>query len=464
MREHKLTLFLACLAQFMVIVDLAIVNVALPTIQEQLNMSQSSLQWIVVAYGLLFGGFLLLGGRLGDLLGRRKVLLGGLGLFTLSSFAAGIANSAELLIAARGVQGFAAALIAPSALSIVANTFKEGKDRNAALGIFGATGGLAGTAGVLAGGFLTDGPGWEWIFLVNVPIGIILIGLALRHLPADIVEKGVHRFNAGAAVTVTAGLMALVYGLTHGAEDSWSSPITVGSFIASALLLASFALIEQRSRAPLVHFDVFKNRLSAGAMFTGFFGFGALFAFIFTSSLFMQHQLGYSPTQAALAWLSATLTAFVVAMITGSKLITKFSPKTLLTAALTAQLVGILWMTRMPAEPSFAVDVLPALFFGGGVGGGLLGPVVQISALTGVQPRRFGLISGLVETMREIGSVMVIAISSTMLAVYASTGNNFKPAYLAIAAAPLIGLAVVTFTFRGRHANARVPQEVAAEA
>lgn len=454
MRNHKLTLFLACLAQFMVIVDLAIVNVALPTIQEQLKMSQGSLQWIVVAYGLLFGGFLLLGGRLGDLLGRRKVLLAGLSLFTIASLAAGIANSAELLIIARAVQGFAAALIAPSALSIVANTFKEGQERNAALGIFGATGGLAGTVGVLGGGFLTDGPGWEWIFLVNVPIGIFLIALAMRHLPIDIVEKGVHRFNAGAAVAVTAGLMALVYGLTRGAESGWMSSVTLGSFLASVLLLVAFVLIELRSRAPLVHFDVLKNRLSAGSMAAGFFGFGALFAFIFTSSIFMQHQLHYSPTHTGVAWLSSTITAFIFAMLTGTKLITKFSPKALLTMGLLALLIAALWMVRMPDQAVFVTDVLPSLLLAG-IGGGMIGPVVQISALTGVQPKRFGLVSGLVETMREIGSVMVIAVVSTALAIHTSSLDGFHSGYLAIGASALIGLGVVAISFRKRSANAK---------
>jgi EmrB/QacA subfamily drug resistance transporter len=454
MRHHKLTLILACLAQFMVIVDLAIVNVALPTIQEQLRMSQSSLQWIVVAYGLLFGGFLLLGGRLGDLLGRRKILVTGLGVFTLASLAAGLANSAELLIIARAVQGLGAALIAPSALSIVANTFTEGKERNAALGIFGATGGLAGTVGVLGGGLLTDGPGWEWIFLVNVPIGIVLIGLALKHLPSDIVDKGMHRFNAGAAVTVTAGLMALVYGLTHGAEGGWDSPITLGSFLASILLLLTFVFIELRSRAPLVHFEIFKNRHSAGAMFAGFFGFGALFAFIFTSSLFMQHQLHYSPTHTGVAWLASTLTAFMFAMLTGSKLITKFSPRSLLASGLLSLLLAALWMIRMPAEATFVIDVLPALLLAG-IGGGIIGPVVQISALTGVQPKRFGLLSGMIETMREIGSVMVIAIVSTMLAIRTSSLDGFHAGYLVIATSALLGLGIVAITFRKRHADAK---------
>lgn len=447
MRKNLLTLILACLAQFIAIVDLAIVNVALPTIQHQLGMSQSSLQWIVVAYGLLFGGFLLLGGRLGDLVGRRKILITGLSLFTAASLAAGLAGSAEFLIVARAVQGFGAALIVPSALSILANTFKEGKERNAALGIFGATGGLAGTVGVLGGGLLTDSLGWESIFLVNVPIGILLIALAFKHLPSDIVQKGVHKFNAGAAITITAGLMTLVFGLTKGAEAGWGSPITLGSFLVSALLLAAFVFIEQRSSAPLVHFDIFKNRTSAGAMITGFFGFGALFAFIFASSLFMQSQLHFTPTQTGVAWLASTVTSFVFAMLTGSKLVSKFPLKSLLVSGLLSLLLAALWMYRVPADASFVVDVLPA-FLLMGIGGGIIGPVIQISALTGVRPERFGLISGVVETLREIGSVMIIAAVSTALAVHALLADGFQWAYLVIAGAAILGLGVVAFSFR----------------
>lgn len=447
MRKNLLTLILACLAQFIAIVDLAIVNVALPTIQQQLGMSQGALQWIVVAYGLLFGGFLLLGGRLGDLVGRRRTLITGLGLFTAASLAAGLAGSAEFLIVSRAIQGFGAALIVPSALSILANTFKEGKDRNTALGIFGAVGGLAGTVGVLSGGLITDSLGWQWIFLVNVPIGALLIALAFKRLPVDVVEKGVHKFNAGAAVTVTAGLMALVFGLTKGAEAGWSSPITLGSFAVSALLLVAFVYIESRSSAPLVHFDIFKNRTSAGAMITGFFGFGALFAFIFAGSLFMQSQLHYTPTQTGLAWLASTITSFVVAMITGYKLASKFPLKGLLLTGLLSLAVAALLMYRVPADATFIIDVLPA-FLLMGIGGGMMGPVVQISALSGVQPNRIGLISGVVETLREIGSVVVIAGVSTAIAVGASLSAGFHSAYLIIVIAAITGMGVVVFCFR----------------
>ena len=463
MRKHLATLILACFAQFIVIVDLAIVNVALPTIQQQLGMSQSALQWIVVAYGLLFGGFLLLGGRLGDALGRRRVLLTGLGLFVIASLTAGLADSTGLLIAARAFQGFGAALIAPSALSILATTFKEGKERNAALGIFGATGGLAGSVGVLAGGLLTDRPGWQWIFFVNIPIGMLLIGLALKYLPVDKVEKSTRRFNAGGAASITASFIALVYGLTQGTQSGWTAPVTLGSFLAAIVLFVTFVRIESRSRSPLVHFEVFKNRPSTGAMISGFFAFGSLFSFIFTTSLLMQQQLHYTPTQTGLAWLVTSVTSFIVAMLTGSKLVAKFGVKRLLFAGLAFMVLAMLWLMRIPVNATFLTDLFPALLLAG-VGGGMIGPLVQISALTGVQPKHFGLISGMVETMRELGSVVVIAAASTALAVQTSALGGFHAAYLMIAVAALFGLGAIGIAFKKQRFERTASRGVLAEA
>src|SRR6478735_989228 len=220
-------LFLVCLAQFMVVLDLAIVNVALPSIQLDLNMRQSAVQWIVIAYGLTLGGFLLLGGRLGDLLGRRKILLTGLVLFSSASLLAGLAGSAQVLIAARGLQGFGAALMAPSALSILAVTFTEGAERNRALGIFGAVGGTSASIGVIASGLLTDGPGWRWVFFINVPIGVLLMGLAFVVLTTDYARRGTGRFDAAGATTITGGLLLLVYALNRGADHGWTSASTL---------------------------------------------------------------------------------------------------------------------------------------------------------------------------------------------------------------------------------------------
>ena len=240
-------LALACAAQFMVVLDIAIVNVALPSIQQDLDVSPSTLQWVVIAYGLLLGGFLLLGGRMADLLGRRRMFLTGVTVFSAASLVAGIAQSSAVLIAARGFQGFGAALVAPAALSILAVNFADGQERNRALGIFGAVGGTSASVGVIASGLLTDGPGWRWVFFINIPVGIVLITLATVFLAADRGARGDRNFDVAGATTVTGGLLLLVYGLNRGAEDGWTATTTLSLFAAAALLLASFVRIEARS-------------------------------------------------------------------------------------------------------------------------------------------------------------------------------------------------------------------------
>src|SRR5512133_2961744 len=249
---RNLILALTCAAQFMVVLDVAIVNVALPSIQRDLGVSQSTLQWVVIAYGLMLGGFLLFGGRLADLLGRRRILLIGLTIFTAASFLAGVSQSIGVLIATRGLQGFGAALVARAALSILAVTFSEGQERNRSLGIYGAVGGTSATIGVIASGLLTDGPGWRWVFFINVPVGIVLIALAAVFLVADRAQRGAGRFDVAGASTVTGGLLLLVYALNRGVDYGWTSASTLLLFGAAALLLAAFARIEARSRYPLV--------------------------------------------------------------------------------------------------------------------------------------------------------------------------------------------------------------------
>lgn len=437
---HKnFILLLACLAQFMIIVDLTIVNVALPTIQHELGMAQSTLQWIVIAYGLMFGGFLLLGGRLGDLLGRRRVLLAGLGLFSLASLVAGLADSSTLLIIARAVQGLGAALIAPAALSTIAATFSEGKERNTALGIFGAVGGASASVGVLASGLLTDGPGWPWIFFINVPIGVILIALAAKYLPKDNVVKGEHTFDAKSAFLATGGVLLLVYALNRGVDFGWTAGSTVALFAAAILLLLAFVWTEIRSRAPLIPFDALRNRSMVYADVTALFAFGGFFSFIFLTTLLMQQHLGYSATRTGLTWLITSLTAFVVAGLTGAKLVAKLGPKRLLIAAMIFMTFAALWLSRIPTHPSFVSDMLPA-FIAAGLGVGIIGPTIGIAAMTGVGPKTFGVASGLLETMRELGGVLVIALVSTVLvASGAAVLAGFHAAYLVIAGAAVAG-------------------------
>jgi EmrB/QacA subfamily drug resistance transporter len=409
-----LILTLLCAAQFMVVLDVAIVNVALPSIQVDLGLGQSALQWVVIAYGLLLGGFLLLGGRLGDLLGHRRILLVGLTLFSGASLIAGVARTAELLIGARALQGFGAALVAPTALSILAVTFAEGKERNGALGIFGAVGASSASIGVIASGLLTDGPGWRWIFFINVPIGIALISLAARYLMADPPHDGARRFDAVGATTVTAGLLALVYGLNRGVDHGWTSASTLALFAGAVILLASFTVIEARSRSPLVPPPALKNRTMLAADAASFLMFSAFFSFIFLGSIMMQQLLTYSPTRAGLGWLATSITGVVAAAITGAKLVTVFGVKRMLVVGMSVFALGVAWLTRIPVGANYATDVLPA-FLLAGLAIGLAAPSVQIGALSGVSGRAVGLASGLVETMREIGGAVGIAAVSTVL-------------------------------------------------
>jgi EmrB/QacA subfamily drug resistance transporter len=410
-----IVLLLSCAAQFMVVLDIAIVNVALPSIQQDLGIGQSTLQWIVIAYGLMLGGFLLLGGRMADLLGRRRMLMTGLTLFASASLLAGAAGSAGLLIGARALQGFGAALLAPAALSILAVTFAEGAERNRALGIFGAVAGISASVGVIASGLLTAGPGWRWVFFINVPVGVVLTAMAAIFLPADARDRRrSERFDSAGAVTVTGGLLLLVYALNRGAEVGWASGSTLGLFAASAAMLFAFVRIETRSRSPLVPGSAIRNRTLVAANLSAFFIFAALFSFIFLGSLLMQQVLGYSPTRTGVAWLATTATSFIAAAITGAKLVVVVGVRRLLVAGLSLLAISALLLTRVPAGGDYATDLLPALVLVG-VGGGLSAPAAQIGALSGVTHSMTGLASGLVETMREVGGAVGVAAVSTIL-------------------------------------------------
>jgi EmrB/QacA subfamily drug resistance transporter len=446
--SKAMVLALACAAQFMVVLDIAIVNVALPSIQRDLDVGQSTLQWVVIAYGLLLGGFLLLGGRMADLLGSRRILLTGLTVFSAASLVAGIAQSSGVLIAARGFQGFGAALVAPAALSIVAVTFSEGAERNRALGIFGAIGGGAGSVGVIASGLLTDGPGWRWVFFINIPIGIVLITLATVLLVADRGERGTRNFDVAGAATVTGGLLLLVYGLNRGAEDGWTSTTTVLLFVGAALLLATFLRVEARSRAPLVPAAAVKHRTLVAANLSAFFAFGAFFSFIFLGSLLMQQVLGYSPTQTGVAWLSTSVTAFMASTVAGARLVALVGVRRLLVTGLTLLAIGMLWLTRVPADANYVTDLLPA-FLLAGVAIGLCAPSAQIGALSGVSDSTSGLVSGLVETMREIGGAAGVAAVSTVLVSRAGV-DGFRAAFVVISIAAALGALTAGTAFQRR--------------
>ncbi|MGD9714546.1 MAG: MFS transporter [Thermomicrobiales bacterium] len=452
--NKSVVLFLTCLAQFMVVLDIAIVNVALPSIQQDLEMRQSTLQWIVVAYGLFLGGFLLLGGRLGDLLGRRNIFLAGLTIFTIASLIAGLAHSSDLLIGARALQGFGAALVAPSALAILATSFAEGSERNKALGIFGAVGGTSASIGVIASGLLTDGPGWRWIFFINIPVGILLVALAARFLPSDRPAERTGHYDALGATTITSGLLLFIYGLNRGVDHGWSSASTVGLFVAAAVLLLSFIWVESRAASPLVPIAALRNRVMAAADAASFLLLGSFFAFIFLGTLLMQQQLGYSPTRTGLAWLTTSIPGFIFSGITGAVLINRLGVRKLLIGGSTLLAVSAGWLARVDADASFATDVMPA-FLMAGAAIGLTAPTIQIGALSGVKGHHLGLASGLVETMREIGGAVAIALVSTVL-VSAMSGsgeaaavsmNGFHDAFYVIFAGAVATVLVAGLAF-----------------
>jgi EmrB/QacA subfamily drug resistance transporter len=439
-------LALSCAAQFMVVLDIAIVNVALPSIQRDLGVSQSTLQWVVIAYGLLLGGFLLFGGRMADWLGRRRVLLTGLGIFTAASLLAGVAQSAGVLIAVRGLQGFGAALTVPAALSLLAVTFPEGQERNRALGIFGAVAGTSASVGVIASGLLTDGPGWRWVFFINVPVGVLLIGLAAVFLAADRSERRTTRLDISGATTVTGGLLLLVYALNRGADYGWTSATTLVLFAAAALLLAAFVRIEARSPAPLVPKAALRNRTLVAANVSAFFTFGAGFSFIFLSTLLMQQVLGYSPTTTGLAWLATTASGFVASALVGARLAAAVGVRRLLVTGLSLTTIGALWLSRIPSDASYVSDLLPA-FLLAGVAFGLCAPSAQIGALSGVTESASGLASGLVETMREIGGAAGIAAVSTVLV--SRTGlDGFRAAFVVISIVAALGALTAAIGFQ----------------
>ena len=451
-RNKGAVLALVCAAQFMVVLDIAIVNVALPSVQRDLGVGQSTLQWVVIAYGLLLGGFLMFGGRLADLIGRRRILVAGLAIFSSASLLAGLSQSAGLLIAARGLQGFGAALVAPTALSILAVTFAEGHERNRALGIFGAVGGTSASIGVIASGLLTDGPGWRWVFFINVPIGVLLIGSAFAVLARDSAQRSQSKFDAAGATTITGGLLLLVYALNRGADHGWTSASTLLLFGVAGLLLAAFVGIEGRSQAPLVPGAALRHRTLVAANLSAFFTFGAFFSFIFLGSLMMQQVLGYSPTKTGVSWLATSVTAFIASGLTGARLVGTVGVRKLVVTGLTLLALAMLWLARVPADADYVSDLLPA-FLAAGVAIGLCAPSLQISALTGVAESSSSVASGLVETMREVGGAAGVAAVSTALVSRAGLAG-FHAAFVLIAVVSGVGALTAAVAFQRRTASA----------
>ena len=444
-----LILLLLCAAQFMVVLDIAIVNVALPSIQADLAMSQDSLQWVVIAYGLMLGGFLMLGGRLADVVGRKRVLISGLAIFTAASMLAGLAESAELLIASRALQGFGAAMIPPAALSILAVTFEEGAARNRALGLYGAVAGISATVGVIASGLLTDGPGWRAIFLLNVPIGIALIVMAARFLRGEAREVTGEPFDVAGAVTLTGSLLLVVYALSQGPEDGWAGWSTLGLFAGAAALMVAFLAIETTSREPLVPGIAVRNRTLVAANLSALFTFSTFFGLIFCGTLLMQQVLGYSATKTGVAWVATSGVSFFAAGLTGSKLATVLGPRKLLIGGQALLAVAMLLLARVPADADYWTDLLPA-FLLAGIAVGAAAPAVQIAALAGVEERLTGVASGLVETSREIGGAIGVAVVATVLASQAGL-DGFHAAFLALAVIAALGAVNSSVRFPRHH-------------
>jgi EmrB/QacA subfamily drug resistance transporter len=427
-REAKdrrwLALALLATAQFVVVLDAAIVNVALPSIGRALHFTQGDLPWVVNAYVLTFGGFLLLGGRMADLLGRRRLFMGGLVLFAGASLAGGFANSEGVLIVARAVQGLGAALVSPAALSIVTTTFTEGAERNKALGVWGAVAGSGGAAGVLLGGMLTQWAGWEWVLWVNVPIGIVAAALAPTLIAESRADAATRNFDALGAVTVTAGLTSFVYALVDANDAGWGSTQTVGLLALAGVLLTAFVAIELRSRQPLVPFRIFRSRTLTGANATGLLIGMSLFSMFFFVSLYMQQVLGYDALKAGFAYLPLALTIIVSAGV-ASTLSTRIGFKPVLIAGMVLIAAGLLWFSQVSVGGSFVSDVLgPSLLAAAGLGFAFV--PVTIGAVTGVSDSDSGLASGLINTSQQVGGALGLAI----LAAVANSQGSVAPAAL----------------------------------
>jgi EmrB/QacA subfamily drug resistance transporter len=398
----------------MTVVDLTIVNVSLPTIGSALHFSESNLQWVVTAYGITFGGFLLLGGRAADLLGRRRILMLGLAIFTAASLAAGLATTDGFLIAMRGLQGFGAAVVLPAALSIVMNMFAEGADRNKALGLWGAIGAAGATFGVITGGLLTRYAGWQYIFYLNVPVGGVSLLLAPRIVPESRLIGARRWFDPLGAISVTGALLLLVYTISNAPRVGWGSARTVALLVVSAALLVAFLLIEARAAAPLMPLRIFRLRIVAAANAVGLLLGGSFFAFIFIGTLYMQQVLHYSALQTGTAWLTATITSVALAGLS-QKLVTRISAGPVMALGMALIAGGIVWAAQVPVQGHFW-SALAGPFFVAGAGTAFAFIPVSIGGLTGVAEQEAGLASGLLNTSQQLGGAIGVAIASTIAA------------------------------------------------
>ena len=465
-RNKWLVLAVVGAAFFMTILDVAIVNVAIPSIQKDLNIAESTVQWVITAYAITFGGFLLLGGRMSDLLGRRRIFIAGLVLFTLASLACGLAWSAGVLILSRAVQGLGAAIISPAALSIVTTTFEEGSDRNKALGIWGALGGSGAAVGVLLGGILTKYLGWEWIFFVNVPVGALVLALTRPIVPESRADLGHRRFDVVGALSVTGGLALFVYAISKAPDVGWGTGRTIGLLIVSLAILAFFVVWELRTEAPLVPFGIFRIRTLTGANVVGFLLGASIYANFFVLTLYVQQVLGWSALKTGVTFLATAGTTVIWAGV-AQALVTKVGPRSVMTVGLAVLALTMLGYTRLPVDGSYWPDLLPLyVVFALGLAFGFI--PVTIAGFIGVPHDQAGLASGLLNTSQQIGGAFGVAITSTIFVSQAKSGN-FTPqaftsgyhwAFAALVGFAAVGAVLAFVFFRGAH----VPQEGLEEA
>ena len=413
-RTRWFALYVLCLGTLMIVLDTTIVNVALPSIRADLGFSQTSLAWVVNAYLLTFGGFLLLGGRLGDLYGHRRLFLLGIGLFTVASLACGLATSQGLLIGARAVQGLGGAIASAVGLSLMMTLFTEPGDRAKAMGVFGFVASGGGTIGVLMGGILTDVLSWHWIFLVNLPIGVIVVLLSRRLLPSAHVA-GSGRLDVAGAVTVTSALMLAVYAIVNGNNNGWTSAETLGLLAGAAALLAVFLAIESRVASPLVPLSLFRLRNVAVSNIVGVLWAAAMFAWFFLSALYLQLVLGYSPLKVGLAFLPANIIMGAFSVGLSAKLVMRYGIRAPLAFGLLLAAIGLALFTRLPVDGNFWVDVLPSMTLLG-FGAGIAFNPVLLAAMSDVKPEESGLASGVVNTSFMMGGALGLAVLASLAA------------------------------------------------
>ncbi len=422
---------LLAVSYFMTIIDLTIVNVSLPTIGRDLHFSETSLQWVVTAYALTFGGLLLLGGRAADLFGRRRMLMAGLALFTGASLGCGLATGEAFLIAARAVQGVGGALMLPAGLSIVMNMFEEGPARNQALGIWGGLGAGGATVGLMAGGLLTRYAGWQYIFFLNVPIGVAALALAPRVVPESRLTATRRRLDAAGGIIGTAGLVLLADAIAQAPQYGWGATRTIVVLAASSVLLAGFLTIEARVESPVVPLSIFRLRTLAGANVAGFLLGGSFFSFIFVGTLYMQQVLHYSALQCGAAWLAASLTSIALAGVS-QWLVTRGGAKIVMAVGMGLIGGGVIWATQVPVHGHFLANLAgPMAVAGAGTAFSFI--PISIAALAGVQEHQAGLASGLLNTSQQLGGALGIAIASSVAATHARTllhGGDAVPAAL----------------------------------